>query len=233
MGANVLRRAALSVPLILGLACAGTGQPEVMPTTVAPTRETAASTSTPPPMPTVSPSPVPEVGTTPGSDPSSFPAFAAQVADALQAHDAAFFAGRAAMPTWTCLGDTVGVCKGRPDGAVLEGMPLTRGWQEYEVLGEDAVRAGWQEIWDGGGSASLKATAHRWGDNPLMPMAAESFMAILQVEMGSPDDPQVHVLFFEHLDDRWQLQGELIVTEGDAGWLEGSCPACFDEWSAW
>lgn len=228
------RRVILLVPVYLGLACAGVvGEPEEIPITVAPTREAAGPSSTPSPAQSPSPTPGPEASLSAPGDPPGFADFASEIAAALEGKEAAFFASRASITTWYCLGDTIGVCTGQPDGAVLEGMPVTRGWQEYEVLGQDDYQAAWQEVWDRGASARLHAIGHRWGENPLMPMAAEAHQAIIKVEAGRVDDPEVHVLFLEYADGRWKLQGELIVTEGEGGWLEGSCTACFDEWSAW
>ena len=235
------RRIVLALPFMLGLACAGlAGQPEATPTTGAPTRSTAVlptrapatATSTASPRPSAAPTRTPSPTST--SRASGFTAFASQIADALQKRDAAFFSGKARTGKWTCLGDeTTGVCKGKPSGAMLDGVLVAQNWEEYEVLGTEEYRATWQDIWDQGRPVSLQAIGHQYGDNPLMPLAEESFQAIIQVDTGRADDPDVHVLFFELDDQAWRLAGELVVTVNEGRWLQGTCTTCFDEWTAW
>ena len=78
----------------------------------------------------------------------------------------------------------------------------------------------------------LVAVANQFGDNPLMPMAEQSFMAVIAVG-GSGTSPEVRVLFFEYVDSFWYLQGELITADHADDWLTGNCQTCYDAWVAW
>ncbi len=195
------------------------------------------------------PSDTPTVETTATSAPTAGPAaapgsfedfhsFAARIDTALQNGDTAFFDEHLSISSWLCMGepDAIGVCKDVPADTMLEGIPVTYDWKKYEVPGREDYRARWQAAFTSGSALKLTAIANQFGDNPLMPMASQSFFAIVSVADGK--DPasvqEVRVLFFEYHEDAWHLAGELVSVENAAAWLAGTCsPMCYDTWSAW
>jgi hypothetical protein len=162
--------------------------------------------------------------------------FADVISHAFQERDHTFFIEISSISIWYCLGEeTVGVCKGVPADTTMEGVPVTQDWMTYTVHSLGEYEGRWQETMEQASQIRLHAISHQFGDNPLIPMAAESFQAILSIEGSSTDisDTQVQVLYFEFVDGKWWLQGELIPTENNQAWLDGGCDRCYDEWMAW
>jgi hypothetical protein len=163
-----------------------------------------------------------------------FQSFAMEIAPALQDKNTSFFDEYAAASTWNCLGDeTFGVCKDMPADTLLKGVPVTYDWERYELPGKEDYTALWQTTFADHNVVKLVALAHRFGDNPFMPMASQSSLAII----GVGDDPasfhEVRVLFFEYLVNVWHLRGELITTKNAEAWLNNTCDMCYDTWADW
>jgi len=167
---------------------------------------------------------------------ADFQTFATEIAKALQDKNAAFFNEHASSTLWNCLGDeTVGVCKGRPAGQDVQGIPVTRDWATYQLYKTADYRATWQIPFDQGEALQLVAVANQFGDNPLMPLAEQSFQAVIAVARNGTPTPgsEIRVLYFEYFDDSWYLEGELITIDHANDWLTGNCAACYDAWVAW
>lgn len=217
---------------LLGSACLWTGSPpDVSPTSLPTSGRTSAAEATVTSAPAVSKptaSPTPAAGSF-----ADFQVFAAQIAAALQAGETSFFEDYAAPSTWYCLDDEVlGVCKDLPADTTLEGIPVTYDWRIYEVHSVESYKEMWQTIFTDHANVKLVATANRFGDNPLMPMASQSFFVIVSVENTEYSTQGVRVLFFEYT-EAWQLVGELVTVENTASWLDGTCSTCYDAWTAW
>lgn len=166
---------------------------------------------------------------------ADFHLFAAEIATALQDRNISFFEEYATPSVWSCLGDeTAGVCKDLPSDAAAEGIPLAYDWARYELPGAEDYRAMWQTTFASHSVVKLAAIANQLGDNPLMPMAGQSFQAIVGV--ADNNDPssihEVRVLFFEYY-DTWHLAGELVTIERAEAWLNDTCDRCYDTWAAW
>lgn len=163
-----------------------------------------------------------------------FQRFAAGIDSALQAREASFFAGHASSSVWYCLGDEIlGVCKGVPADTTLEGVPVTYDWSTYEVHSLESYKEMWQSTFASHSDLKLVATANQFGDNPLMPMASQSFLAIVNVIDVTSSIQPVRVLFFEYGENTWHLAGELVTIKNAASWLGGTCSTCYDLWTAW
>lgn len=161
---------------------------------------------------------------------SDFYAFGADIAQALDYKNAAFFEEMATPSDWNCLGDeTQGVCLGQSGGQLLQGIAVTQDWKTYKLYSVSDYKAVWQAAFDKGNAFRLVALANQFGDNPLMPAADQSFLAILGA--ARPGVP-VHVLYFEYVDG-WRLRGELVASENGTDWLQGNCSTCYDTWQAW
>jgi hypothetical protein len=189
------------------------------------------STSRPPTSKPPAPSPTVAPGTFP-----DFNAFAGQVDQALRDGNASFLTEHSSISVWNCLGDEAhGVCKGKPGGTTLEGIPITDEWQTFTLLSPASYEATWQDPFDEGIPLRLHAIAYKFGDNPLMPLATGAFLAIIPDETTTAESsPEgVRVLFFEYRDNSWWLQGELRTTKQAQEWLEGDCLTCYDQWTAW
>jgi hypothetical protein len=194
--------------------------------TVVPTTPTATA-------PPVTSEPTEELTVAPGSF-DDFRLLAAELAAAVQAKDTSFFGEYAAPSTWTCLGDeTFGVCKDLPPDATMEGIPVAYDWERYELPGKEDYTARWESTFTDRKVVKLVALGNKFGENPLMPMASQSFLAII----GIGDDPaslwEAQVLFFEYAVNVWHLRGELVTTENAEAWLNNTCSMCYDTWEAW
>jgi hypothetical protein len=186
---------------------------------------TAMATPTPAASPTVEP------GT-----PADFQAFAGDIAAAIQTRNSSFFGEHVSSPDWNCMGDeTVGVCLGHQAGAVLHGMPVTRDWSMYQLYSAPDYKEAWQAAFESGDVLKLVGIANQAGDNPLMPGADQSFMAVIAVSAkASPAALRdVRVLYFERTGQSWQLDGQLITVKQAQDWVSGTCAACYDTWMAW
>lgn len=174
-----------------------------------------------------------ELTVAPGSL-DDFRLLAAKIANALEDKDVSLFDEYAAPSTWTCLGDeTFGVCKDLPADTTMEGVPVAYDWERYELSGKEDYTVRWQTTFTDHKVVKLVALANRFGENPLMPLANQSFMAII----GIGDDPasmrEARVLFFEYYKNTWHLAGEFITLEHVESWLNDTCPTCYDMWAAW
>ena len=165
-----------------------------------------------------------------------FRLFAAEIAAALQDRDISFFDEYATASTWTCLGDeTIGVCKDMPADTTLKGVPVTYDWTRYELPDIENYKTMWQTTFANHKVVKLVAIAHLFGENPFMPMAMQSSLAIVSVADAS-DPASIHearVLFFENLENNWYLRGELVTMERAEAWLNNTCDMCYDMWAAW
>jgi hypothetical protein len=162
--------------------------------------------------------------------------FAAEIEAALQDSNVSFFDEHLASSRWLCLGDeTIGVCKDAPADTTLAGIPVTYDWANYEVHSTEKYRERWQTAFASRGVLELVAVANQFGGNPLMPMASQSFLAVVRVaDEGNPASIQeVRVLFFEYRVNAWYLAGELVAVEGAEAWLNNTCIMCYDTWAAW
>jgi hypothetical protein len=194
---------------------------------------------------TLTPSPVNDGSPTPAVAANSsvvaesfadFHAFAADIAAAISDKNASFFGEQSSPKVWNCLGDeTHGVCQDRSAGDVLKGIPVTHDWARYSVYQVSDYEGLWQAAFAQGDTLTLAAVANQFGDNPLMPMAEQSFMAVIKVAGHGAQAPiqEVHVLFFEYSEHSWQLEGELVSVEHVEDWLKGTCVTCYDKWMAW
>jgi hypothetical protein len=165
-----------------------------------------------------------------------FRLFAAKIDTALQDRKASFFDDHAASSTWHCLGDeTMGICKDAPADTTLEGIPVSYDWATYEVYSREDYRETWQARFDQHSILKLVAIAQRYGENPLMPMAGESFFAIVSIaDDGGPSSVQeVRILFFEYDENAWHMRGEFVTIGYMDSWLRDSCSTCYDMWAAW
>ena len=183
---------------------------------------------------TMSPSPSIAAGSA-GSF-ADFQTFAAEIAKALRDKNASFFGARSTPSLWNCLGDeTVGVCKGRPAGQDVQGIPVTRDWATYQLYKTADYQAMWQSAFARGETLELVAVANQFGDNPLMPMAEQSFQAVIAAAGHGTPAPgsEVWVLFFEYFERSWHLEGELVTIDHADDWLTGNCQMCYDAWVAW
>ena len=193
-----------------------------------PTRQTGQLAPTGEPL---LPSPVIAPGTF-----ADFESFAPSIAQALEEGDPAFFADHASASSWSCLGDEAfGVCQGQAAGTVLNGVPVSQDWQSYTLFAPTDYGEMRKVLFGPDLRLALRAVSHQFGDNPLMPMAAESFHAIVTGSTPATDSSAspVRVLFFEYHDGSWWLQGVLIATAQGEQWLLGSCGSCYDEWRPW
>ena len=165
-----------------------------------------------------------------------FRLFATEIAAALQDRDISFFDQYATASTWTCLGDEIiGICKDMPADTTLKGVPVTYDWARYELPDTENYKAMWQTTFTNHKVVELVAIAHRFGDNPFMPMAMQSSLAIVSVADDS-DPASIHearVLFFENLENNWYLRGELVTVEGAEAWINNTCDMCYDMWATW
>jgi hypothetical protein len=200
----------------------------------------SADPNAPYPLGTMSPSPSIAAGSA-GSF-ADFQAFAAEIAKALREKNASFFGAHSAASLWNCLGDeTVGVCKGRPAGQDVQGIPVTREWATYQLYKTADYQAMWQSAFARGETLELVAVANQFGDNPLMPMAEQSFQAVITAAGNGTPAPGsevpwralVQVLFFEYFERSWHLEGELVTIDHADDWLTGNCQVCYDAWVAW
>jgi hypothetical protein len=208
-------------------ACIWTGSSSGINATLAPLPSSTPTTITT--MQTTSPTVIP------GSF-DDFHLFAAKIAAALQDKAVSFFEKYAISSTWTCLGEeTFGICKDMPADTTLKGVPVTDDWTTYEVYSEEDYKGTWQTRFTSQSVLKLVAVANKFGGNPLMPMAGQSFIAIIGVaEAGSPASIQeVRVLFFEYYENAWYLRGELVTVENAEAWLSNTCSTCYDRWAAW
>jgi hypothetical protein len=174
--------------------------------------------------------PVPSPTAAPGSF-DAFQIFATEIDKAIHDKDVSFFAEHASLSEWNCIVDQrMGVCEGQPDGAHLQGIPVAQDWERYEVYSRANYQNKWQVAFDKDLKFKLAAVANRFGDNPFMPMATQSFQAVLTAD--SITEP-VHILFFEYIDGEWWLRGELVKLKDANEWLDGICATCYDTWLAW
>ncbi|MGC1377309.1 MAG: hypothetical protein WA821_13850 [Anaerolineales bacterium] len=167
---------------------------------------------------------------------ADFQTFATEIAKALRDKNASFFGEHASSTLWNCLGDeTVGVCKGRPAGQDAQGLPLTRDWATYQLYKTADYKDLWQTAFDRGEALQLVAVANQFGDNPLMPMAEQSFQAVIAAARNGTPTPnsETRVLYFEYFERAWYLEGELVTVDHANDWLKGNCAACYDAWVAW
>ncbi len=122
-----------------------------------------------------------------------------------------------------------------PSDTTVEGIPVTYDWARYELPSIENYKATWQTTFANHSVLKLVAIANQFGDNPLMPMTVQSFVAIVGVADDS--DPssilEVRVLFFEYYQDAWHLAGELVTAEHVESWLHDTCSTCYDTWTAW
>lgn len=206
---------------LLGAACLWTGStPDVSPTPLPTPTAEATLTSEPAASPTAA-----------AGSYADFQMFAAEIAAALQARDASFLGEHAKSSIWHCLGEeTLGVCQGIPADTTLEGIPVTHEWKTYEVYDVEDYQEMWEAAFASHSDVKLAATANHFGDNPLMPLASQSFFAIVSIEDAERSTRGVRVLFFEHI-EAWQLVGELVTVE--QSWVDGTCSTCYDLWTAW
>lgn len=231
----------LFVLLCVVSACVWTGNtPETTPTL--PSAPTASEV---PPSPTAAPL-LPATPTSQPEEPSpttiapgsfaDFDHFAAEIAAAIQNKQASFFGEHASISISNCTGDeTIGPCAGRSSGAVVQGIPVSREWATYTLYSKANYQALWQTLFTQKIALKLVALADRFGDNPLMPLADHSFMAVVAYpgHTTQTTPPQVRVLFFEYTDDAWVLRGELVTSKHAADWLKGGCSDCYDDWISW
>jgi hypothetical protein len=226
-------------PTETGLALTPSPGVENTPTLAA----TAANANTPYPAPygdtagTMSPSPTIAAGSF-----ADFQTFAAEIARAIHDKNASFFSENSSSTLWNCLGDeTMGVCKGRPAGQDMQGIPVTRDWATYQLYQTADYKKMWQSAFDRGDALQLVAVANQFGDNPLMPMAEQSFQAVVAAARNGTPAPgseipwraHVRVLYFEYFERSWYLEGELVTVDHAEDWLAGNCQACYDAWVAW
>ena len=184
-----------------------------------------------------------EIAATPALSPTvepgrlaDFYAFAGDIAAAIQARNSSFFAEHVSSPDWNCMGDeTAGVCIGHQAGAVLHGMPVTRDWSMYKLYSASDYKAAWQAAYESGDVLKLVGVANQAGDNPLMPGADQSFMAVIAVSAKASPMAlhDVRVLYFEYAGQSWQLDGQLMTVGQAQDWVSGTCAACYDTWMAW
>lgn len=195
-----------------------------------------------PPMPPIDDTPTIEIATRePTANPTvaagsfvDFQLFAAEIDASLASEDISFFDKHVTPSAWTCLGDeTIGVCKDVAADTTLEGIPITWGWESYTVYSSEDYKALWQTRFTYHSKLNLVALANKLGDNPLMPMADQSFLAIISVWNDPLSFPEVRILFFEHIENAWYIRGELVATENDEAWLDNTCDTCYDTWTAW
>ena len=237
MNSQITRTLVRLLPLVLiSSACIftspvlpGRPAPTIAPgpqgTPVPPATVTITATITPTPSPTI-----------PAGGMGDFSGFAAGIADAIQQKDAGFFGRIAAPSDWNCLGDeTAGVCKGRPAGAALQGIPVTTDWASYKLYKAADYAHIWQTAFTRGDALKLVALANQFGDNPLMPLADQAFIAVIAVGGKGVQAPvrQVHILYFEYNGPAWQLMGELVTTAHTPDWITNTCPTCYDTWASW
>ncbi|MCJ7433428.1 MAG: hypothetical protein MUO77_08080 [Anaerolineales bacterium] len=167
---------------------------------------------------------------------ADFYMFAADIAAAIHDKNASFFDERSSPHVWNCLGDeTQGVCQGRHVGDVLQGIPVTHNWATYRLYEVSDYKGLWQAAFAQSNTLTLVAVANQFGDNPLMPMAEQSFLAVIAVA-GYGAQVSIHevrVLFFEYSEHSWHLEGELVTDEHVEDWLTGACLTCYDTWMAW
>lgn len=164
-----------------------------------------------------------------------FSLFSQDLDQALQAAEASFFRIHGRTSAWNCLGDEIqGVCAGSPAGASLTGLPVTDDWQRYTVLDLEGYEAEWMARLETAGPLALHAVGSRFGDNPLMPAAAQAYLAVV-VPRGNerPVPGQTWILFFEFVDNAYSLVGELRVTDPSSTWLQPDCLSCYDQWLPW
>ena len=167
---------------------------------------------------------------------ADFQTFAMHIANAIREKNASFFVQRSASSLWSCLGDeTQGVCKGRPAGQDAQGIPVTRDWATYQLYKTADYQDLWQTAFARDEALELAAVANQSGDNPLMPMAGQSFQAVIAATANGTPAPgrEVRVLFFEYFERSWYLEGELVTVDHADDWLTGDCQACYDAWVAW
>ena len=187
-------------------------------------------------IPIPSDTPVPGPTALANGSTADFQAFAAQVAAAIQDQNAAFFGGQALVTDWNCLGgETAGVCKGHAAGSVLHGIPVTQDWAGYRLYDKSGYQGLWRKLFANHDVLQLAGLANQTGDNPLMPMADQSFMAVISVAAKSAPTSvrALRVLYFEYNGQSWQLDGELDVITNVSDWLGGACSSCYDTWTAW
>jgi len=167
---------------------------------------------------------------------ADFYLFGTEIAAALQARNISFFNEYATASTWICLGDeTIGVCKDMSPETTVTGIPVTYDWATYEVYSKENYNESWQTRFASSSVLKLAAIANQFGDNPLMPMAGQSFLAIVGVaDDNNPSSiHEVRVLFFEYYEHTWHLAGEFVTVEHVGSWLNDTCSACYDMWAAW
>lgn len=167
---------------------------------------------------------------------ADFSVFAADIAAAIRARDASFFEQRSAPQVWNCLGDeTEGICQGHASSDVLQGIPVTHDWATPQLYKGSDYRKLWQTAFAQNATLQLVAVANRSGDNPLMPMAEQSFLAVIAVAGNGAQAPvrEVRVLFFEYSEQAWRLEGELVTADHAQDWLTDTCSMCYDAWLAW
>lgn len=204
--------------------------PSATPTLVATVTRTASATPT-----ETTP---PEAG---GDD--GFLVFAAQIAAAADASDAAFFADRGLEEEVICAGDELlGFCEGEPAGMVFRGIPGGVAQSDAFALLSPDEFADMFSAWFGGadpalddefgtGAVALFATAYR----PANEFEEEAYQAILTgiFAAGAEAERQARIISFRFVDGRWRLAGELFATRELTAepYLTGEC--CPDNWGRW
>jgi hypothetical protein len=194
----------------------------------------ALPTRTEVPKPTTASETTMASGAAPAGTYTGFRSFAAEIDAVLRRRDAVFLGEHASNDVWDCLGDeTQGVCSGQPAGSVLEGIPVTQRWMTYAMMNSATYEATWRQAFEAGATLSLHATAHRNGDNPLMPFETDTFYAVVTNAAATDVSKarNVGVLLFEYRDLAWWFQGELQPGQDAKQWVSGSCDICYDEWT--
>ena len=165
-----------------------------------------------------------------------FSSYATNIATALHNKDALFFEQYSVSSIWNCLGDeTLGVCQDHSGGKTLEGIPVTIEWGDYELYTLPDYSHKWEATFALNDYVKLVALGIKYGDNPLMPMAAQSFLAIIAVGDSSQLSLlEARVLFFEYYENSWRIWGELDTSSNSSEpWLSDACVECYDVWVAW
>jgi len=158
---------------------------------------------------------------------AGFRAFAAQIAQALQARDADFFMERTLTSSVTCPNEFVPQCAGQPAGSSVEGIPFGRWHSEGTLLPVDGFQA------------DLVAYLNALGDPTLHAIGtlAQGILAegsaFFAVVLSSNEPSTTRIFEFVLRDGGWRMPAVIEAPILAHEWLSGECLECYDHWERW
>lgn len=243
-----MRIIALVLALFLLAAACGGGEVEEAQSPTAPVTATASPTPSATASPPPSPAPTAAPTATPppfATDLERFLEFAPEVAQAVAAGDAAFFADRAVEHTIVCEGgQEFGACAHRNAGEVVTGISsgalgsdasglLPR--DEFEARLTEWFTAALPDEVDEYGSGAPTLYGVGW-DNDQSQARAVVTLIIDGALTSGPEKGRVFRVFgFERTESGWLLTFELVANSVEIApeWLSGDCAQCYDVWVRW